>query len=628
VVMLFDATYSNAQKAGSDSAFALARKIGSEVTAALPKGTRVTLASLSDRVAVVMEASDDLPAVRERIEQLEVSDKTGLIADALAWAEEFIASRQLAPAEIYILSDMQDATWGKRPDGGTGVPPVDPKASFTRLCERNRVFLADTGGGPTANYFLTRFEPTESIVVAGIPATFALTAEATNLEPGGANQAELTLYVDGEKQSTQSFALGKEPHTALFQHTFLRGGTYLLKAALQGDSHTMDNVRYVLLSVPESHRVLVVDGGGTGVPPVGGPPLLETDSGLLTVAISPPQKPGRDKLSPFLATACAPEDFSRQNLAGYEVVVLANLAQLAPQLVGALEVFVAEGGSLIVLLGDRVVPFEHNRKLHKEGRGLLPCALAEAPAAEGATELRIADFGLRIGNQDLKSEIRKRLPLELDAGDKACRVLARFGDGSPALVEKAFGRGRVLMLAGSTRPGWGDLALSENFPILVQGILRGLVGDPNRDVNLEVDGAFDQPVLMASQHLTLRRPDGRKARLTPSKSEGQTVRRVRYAETDRAGVYQVDTIPEVLAKRRFVVNLAPRESDLRRLDPDRFAMAFGDARATFLPAPSRVRRFVEELHSVREAAGGILCALFAVLAVETYLAFRFGRRRG
>ncbi|MBM4036524.1 MAG: VWA domain-containing protein, partial [Planctomycetes bacterium] len=133
VVMLFDATYSNAQKAGSDSAFALARKIGSEVTAALPKGTRVTLASLSDRVAVVMEASDDLPAVRERIEQLEVSDKTGLIADALAWAEEFIASRQLAPAEIYILSDMQDATWGKRPDGGTGVPPVDPKASFTRL---------------------------------------------------------------------------------------------------------------------------------------------------------------------------------------------------------------------------------------------------------------------------------------------------------------------------------------------------------------------------------------------------------------------------------------------------------------------------------------------------------------
>ncbi len=184
------------------------------------------------------------------------------------------------------------------------------------------------------------------------------------------------------------------------------------------------------------------------------------------------------------------------------------------------------------------------------------------------------------------------------------------------------------VFAGSARASWGDLPLSERFPVLIQEILRGLLGDPNRDVNLEVGGIFDQPVLMTSQHLTLRRPDGRKARLTPSKAEGQAVRRVRYADTDRAGVYEVDTIPEVLAKRRFVVNLAPTESDLRRLDPERFALAFGEARATFLPAPSRVRRFVEELHSVREAAGGILCALFAVLAVETYLAFQFGRRRG
>jgi len=633
VLLVFDATYSNAQKVGSDSAFALARRIGSEVTAALPKGSRVTVATLGDRVAVVMEDTEDLPAVRERIEQLEVSDKAGFIGDALAWAEAFVAARRVAPAEIYILSDMQEATWGRRPTGAAG----DPRAGLQRLFEKNRVFLADTGGGPTANYCLTRFEPTESVIVAGIPASFAVTAEATNLgtrsaanASPGTHRAELTLYVDGERQNTQSFALGAQPHTAMFQHTFLHGGTYLLKAALQGDSHTMDNVRYCLLTVPENHRVLVVDDRGDR-------PLLETDTGLLELAISPPQKPGRDKVSAFLATVTTPEGFSRQNLASYEVVVLANLSQVPSQLVGALEVFVAEGGSLIVLLGDRVVPFEHNRKLHKDGRGLLPCALGDGAAAEGKELSLLFDGGTGFQpmghGQDARATglpqggMRKYLPLSLDTGDKGCRVLARFSDGAPALVERAFGRGRVLLFAGAAKPGWGDLPLSERFPILIQGILRDLLGDPNREVNLEVGGVFDQPVLMTSQHLTLKRPDGRKARLTPVRAEGQAVRRVRYADTDRAGVYEVDTIPEVLARRRFVVNLAPTESDLRRLDAARFALAFGQPEAAFLPAPSRVRRFVEELHSVREAAGGLLWGLFALLAGETYLAFRFGRRR-
>lgn len=608
-LLIFDATYSNAQKSGTDTAFALARRMGSEVAAALPKGAKVTLATFSDRVKVEAEATDDLPGVRERIERLAPSDKAGLAAAAIEWAEALIANNHLAPAEIYFFSDMQESTWK---DPG---PKSEIVSRFARLCHHNRVFIADTGGGDTANYFLSRFEPTESLVAAGIPAAFAVTVEATNLAPGGTHRAELAFYVDGERQGTHGFTLGAEPHTALFQHTFLHGGTYLLKAVLQGDSHTMDNTRYCLLAVPESHKVLVVADGVDR-------PLLESDGGLLQLAISPPRKPGRDKFSPFQAVTCTPEDFSRQNLAHYDAVALANLSQVPPQLVGALEAFVAEGGALVVLLGDRVVPFEHNRRLYREGRGLLPCPIAEAGAV--AAEFRVPPAGADAP----WVAAQRHLPLELGPGDKGARVVARFGDGSPALVAKPFGRGSVLLFAGSAGPEWGELPLSERFPILIHELLRELLGDPHGDVNLEVGGAFDQPVLLTSQHLVLKRPDGRRARLTPTKAEGQAVRRIRYEETDRAGVYEVDTIPEVLAKRRFVVNLAPTESDLRRLDPERFALAFGGPQATFLPEPSRVRRFVAERHSVREAAPGILMALFGLLAVESFLAFRFGRRRG
>ena len=621
-LLVFDATYSNGQKVGSESAFSLARKIGSEVAAALPRGTLATLAVLGDHVAVEVECSDDLPAVRKRIERLEVSDRAGFIIDAVEWAEKFLAEKEIAPAEVYILSDMQQSTWGRRPDD-----PRDAQARFRRFCERNRVYVADTGGSRAANAYLTRFEPTEQVVAAGIPTTFAATVEAVNLELGEENRAQLTLYADGRKQSTQSFVMGSEPHTATFRHTFLRGGEYLLKVVLTGDGHSMDNTRYYIATVPENHRVLIVDEQG-------GKPLFEGGSGLLELAVSPPHKPGRDKVSAFLATVCTPAQFSQHRLADHEVVALTNLTSIPRQMVGALEAFVVEGGSLIAALGDRVVPFEHNRKLYKDGQGLLPCAIAEALETAEVKNVALvfepSPDGPLAGlarEPAAAGGTRKYLQLALGAGDQGARVLARFSDGAPALVEKAFGRGRVVLFAGSVAPSWGDLPLSERFPVVVQELLRYVAGDANRDVNLEVGETFDQPVLMTSRHLTLERPDGRKARLTPVERGGEPLRHVTYSNTDRAGIYRVDAIPEVLAKRRFVVNLVPSEPDLRRLDEAKFALAFGRPEVSFLPGAARARRYVQERHAVKELAGSLLIALFLLLAVETYLAFRFGRRR-
>ena len=238
VVLLFDRTYSNAQKAGSDTALSLARKIGSEVIAGLPRGSRVTVASLSDDVEVELGSSDDLPAARERVERLEVSHRAGWIVDALEWAEAFTASRQIAPAEIYILSDMQESTWSRPPDDRR-----DPRAGLRRLCAKHRVFCADTAAASPTNYYLTRFEPLEPVMAAGIPATLTATVEAANLQPDRTHRAELTFYVGGQKRSTQHFVVGAKPHQATFEHTFGRGGTHLLQVVLRGDDHTMDNVR-------------------------------------------------------------------------------------------------------------------------------------------------------------------------------------------------------------------------------------------------------------------------------------------------------------------------------------------------------------------------------------------------
>ena len=538
VVMVFDATYSNAQKVGADSAFALARKTGSEVVAALPRSAEVTLAVLTDRATVIMDRSRDLPAVREHIEQLTVGDTGGHMIDALDWVRTYQADRKLAGIEIYIFSDMQQSTWAKRPDDSR-----DPRTVFRKLCDKNRVFIADTGGERTTNFYLTKFEPADRVMAAGIPVTFNVTAAATNVRGAGTNRAGLTFYVDGKRQDAQAFVLGEAPHRATFQYTFFHGGTYLVKAVLRNDGHTIDNARYYLATVPEAQRVLIVDSRAKRA-------RLERDSGLLAAAVSPPRGAGRDKVSAFLATVRTPDELSLENLSDYRVIILTNLSALPSQMVSALESFVAEGGSLMVTLGDAVVPFECNRKLYRDGRGLLPCAIKETGGPVTGQALAL-EFDAPV-KSTVDAAATSYMRLKPPPVGQGMTTLARFTDGSPALVEKMFGRGRVLLFAGSVGPGWGELPLTNRFPVLVQQLLRHLVGSTGLGVNIETGGVFDQPVLMTSRHLTLRRPDGGKARLTPIRREGHAIRRVRYADTDRTGLYEVDTIPEVLAERRFV----------------------------------------------------------------------------
>ena len=196
------------------------------------------------------------------------------------------------------------------------------------------------------------------------------------------------------------------------------------------------------------------------------------------------------------------------------------------------------------------------------------------------------------------------------------------------VVERRVGRGLACLVSTSVDGRWGDLPYSRDFPVLIQELLRHLVGDPDRSVNLSVDDPFEQQVMTSRGHLILTRPDGHKVRVTPRKSEGGKEWRLSFKDTDRQGLYRfVGTNPETLDRRRFVVNLVPEEGDLAMFDADQFKSRFGVRGLELLGSVSEVRRTVEALHSKKELAIALLWILFALLFVETYLAKRFGLRR-
>jgi hypothetical protein len=140
------------------------------------------------------------------------------------------------------------------------------------------------------------------------------------------------------------------------------------------------------------------------------------------------------------------------------------------------------------------------------------------------------------------------------------RVLARFDNGDPALVERRFGAGRLFALAGSWRPADSQLALSGKFVVLMSRLLDLAAGATDDAVGLRVGQPWPIPARLRSVAGEVVTPDGQNLPLR----EGQAT----FAETKTPGLYTARLVGEEFV---FAVNLDPAEGQTSPLDPDLLA---------------------------------------------------------
>ena len=85
------------------------------------------------------------------------------------------------------------------------------------------------------------------------------------------------------------------------------------------------------------------------------------------------------------------------------------------------------------------------------------------------------------------------------------RVLARFENGDPAVIEKALGKGRLVVLASGWSPADSQLARSSKFVPLMSGLLDGPNPAPDVSANVLVHDRVPLPPRAA---VAVRKPDG------------------------------------------------------------------------------------------------------------------------
>lgn len=623
VIVLLDATASMQQQADITTSFRLAKQKAAGMVRALPAGTSVTVISLGDRVQPVLEDETDLHTTAAMLEALEPTSGSAPVSAALAWVRDFQKNKNLAAAELYVFSDFQKHTW-MRP--GTAVETAQLMNELP-ACE---TFLIDVGGEPQFNYVATHLEPVEPVISAGLGVKFLAEFQVVGRPP--AESATVNFLIDGVKKESRDVTLtGTTPAVLEFSHRFPDAGEYLVEVVIDGDEHRIDNRRHFLCRAPQNVRVLLLDDTADAPRP---------ESVFLARAIRPPMHPGVEKLSHFDVKTCPPLKIAYENLSEYSIVILTATRQLSESIATQLENFVGQGGSLWLFMGDEVNVFDYNRLLYKNGQGLIPCRLGKitaAPAAGSDGGELIPKYGetshpaLKLfarSTSSAEATYLKYMEFEFENPDAAAAVLTLSG-GVPAIVEGRYGprQGKVLLSNTTAGVAWNYLPALPEYPALVQELLRYLVGQPDASVNLQVGETFVQPVFVSTQQLLLKNPGGGKQRLTPQPKAGDTEQfEVTFRDTSMPGLYEFDAIEEVLPRRRFVVNPTSDEADLARLSQDEFADAFPGS-ATWLDRQTAVDEFAAKLHTVTELAPWVAAFLVGLLAIESWLAWRFGRRR-
>ncbi len=473
--------------------------------------------------------------------------------------------------EILFLTDGAANGW--KAFSVTRLKKVDPDV-------RVRVIRWGRKGGDP-NVAVDRVGLAEHDAVAGMAAT--LRARIRNYGPAD-RTVPVELWTGGGKIEERSVRVPAGGRTEVAFKTRIEEAGYLPgRVRIRSGGLETDDVFCFALFVRDRPRVLLVDGDPKTS-------LLGSETYYLMNALSPRRGLG---VSPFRTRWIPARALSKKELAGTDVLVLANVAAPSRKLSEALAEYVREGGGLLWLMGNRVSTERYDALLRPAG--LLPARLLEVrePADRKAGE--------EVGAIDLRHpalRIFSGLGAASFAGSRFRRwvgmveapsadVLMRLKGGAPLLVEAGLGKGRVMVFASTADRDWNDFSIRAGYlPFLHNLFLYlGCRACPGGEMpeglaeRVAVGGTWTHraKISFAGTTVSLSGPADFERALKFSAGAGDDAGRavVRYRAAGDPGLYRVEYGGGGGAGIYFTLNPPSAESDLTPISDEALKAKFG-----------------------------------------------------
>jgi len=559
---------------------------------------RTSLIVFSETPTLLHRSIGEPARINAALDTLNTTSLATRFAPAVKLAASTLAASTLPRQRVVLISDFQRTGW--RPDPDATLP------------EGVVVESVVIGGDETANLALVDLE----LGRQGAGARERVTVGARVVNTGEDEAAaDVVLVIDEIDIETATVtvpgggaaAVGFAPFT--LTAPFTRGELRLAEPVPGG------------LEQDNTLSFVASPGGDLGV--VIADPLGPGDSNLyLRGALEIAEGAG---FAASVARAVPDED----RLAEAEVVILNGGAFPGGSAGDRLRAFVEDGGGLLFVLGERsTVPAVH--------ADFLPATVGGIVEGGGERHIGFVDYdhaifeafrGPRSGDFSRALFYRTR-ELTVTNG----QVLARFDDGSAALVEGRRGQGRVMIWATGLDRFWNNLALQPVYLPFVHRVTWHL-GGRGEVPAWHLAGSTVNLAGLAESAGALEIPEGAVA-MEPGGGSvplegGESVLRL-----DQRGIWEIrppgqrPDHPLALA-----VNVDVAESDLSQLDVEALQAAVGGAATLAEGAAGTGQTDAtadiagEDFENSQSFWRYLLAAVFLLMASETMLSNRLSRDR-
>ena len=611
--------------------------------------------------------SENGDLVIAKLESLQISDQAADLTKACQTVQQMIKSAAEDKNRIvYVVSDMRSRDWDVA--GGD-----EEKKKANQLTDAVKT-LADTSDGlyvvdvatdeVPPNLTVTGVTPLDQTLIAGVGTKVRVTVH--NAGPTEASSVDVRLVVNdtrSPKQTIGTIPIGEE-RSVEFPYKFFDEGSVRLRAEIDSDAMKADDARYFAAHVREATEVLLVQED------------LASDPRQAEIFYLRRQLEPKNYSSGFAVTDATESSLDTIDLEKFDVIYLCNLARLSEAQTKRLESYVADGGGLIVTLGDMVDEYQYNKLLYKDGKGLLPVELvAHEGVSDNSEWTNITADQPTHPAVDIYSGETAILARQVKIfrwwntkpGGENVSVVASMTnpDHLPLLVEKPYGKGRVSVWTTSVDADWTNLPLDDSFawvfPRNTEHVRRTRTSVTTQDIGKPIQFDFDAAryertgrlvTPSKEQHQIQADPIVEEAKEEPKEvaaTEGETEtetpaetkpsvdpvseglkkpHRILYTDTFKRGFYDL-TLKSLDGKAGTVLfarNIDATEGQLQRVDSEVLSERLGD---------NEKIQLVQEAGSLSLDASGtrtsywrhVLIALLVVLAAEQSLAWYFGTRR-
>jgi len=633
-VIIVDQSYSMSQNDGTRSRFDKAKTAAAQIIDTLPGGSSVAVWMSSDSVnRLIPQPTRDLNLARATIGSATLCDRATDVAPALRSAIELLQVNPSLRKEIYFITDGQASGW-KQMD------------VVRRLLQASRQEIS-------TNLVLVTSPEDQNLGVAdlrqasglpGVDEPLRFSVKISNYGSSDARDVRVTLKVDSDDAADEtSIALitpGGSRTISLFAK--LHGeGYHTITASIPPDRLPADDNRTIVVRAIGRVSVLLVDGN-PGFSP------RESEVFFLRNVFAAGDQ------SLVKATTISPAELPMTNLDEFDAVILADVPDFATATLDTFAGYLQHGGGLMFFPGDRLRESFYNQQLL--GKYHFLCASFGTPKGQADAKDKLIALQERgfehpisaiwndpAAGSPAAANFFRITPLAIDptgasefAGEP--HVVMKFNDGTPALLERTWGQGRVIQFASTASTRWNDLPVHAGIYVpMIYRCLGAIVGRQDEGLNIRAGDTFIyQPgIEMLGKTATITRPMIVQPTVAQT-GQSTTVQRdsrqiemdrqlptLTYDDTDIAGAYGVE-IPDA-PPIKFAVQSDPDESRLEDL---------GDAEKQSLAQLSNVIEWTgaasleQKLATSRlgtELSLPLIFIVIALAAAETVLASWFSR---